>query len=198
MYHYDKRRALARARGEWQSFVDSDPTRTHLESLRAAGLPKTRIAALAGVNIKTVNRALDPHRPRLHHDTAQRLLAVTVPTDPVLGTRPESVVDATGTRRRLQALIALGWSRPALAEHTPRSAEMLGILARARHVEARSALDIRDLYNRLSMTPGPSRRARAEGVQRGWPTPLAWDDHTIDDPDARPVGHPAHEPDTER
>jgi hypothetical protein len=47
-------------------------------------------------------------------------------------------------------------------------------------------------YDALSMKLPPdtgiSRQVRAHAERRGWAPPLAWDDDTIDDPDAVPLG----------
>lgn len=95
-------------------------------------------------------------------------------------------VDATGGRRRIQALAAIGWS---LAEQSA----LMGLERSAAHaITTRSWLwpgtaeRIRALYDKLAMTPGPSVRARNEAARRGWFPPLAWDDDAIDDPAARP------------
>lgn len=41
------------------------------------------------------------------------------------------------------------------------------------------------------MIPGPSQRTRARAVRVGLVPPLAWDDETLDDPDAAPAPGPA-------
>ena len=45
---------------------------------------------------------------------------------------------------------------------------------------------VADLYDRLSMTPGPSQEARDRAKRKGWRPPLAWDDDSIEDPEAKP------------
>ncbi|WP_295694431.1 hypothetical protein, partial [Lapillicoccus sp.] len=61
-------------------------------------------------------------------------------------------------------------------------------------ISARAWRQVRQVYDRLSMTPGPSPTARARAAARGYAPPLAWDDDTIDDPRALPdLGdHPTH------
>ncbi|WP_205859648.1 helix-turn-helix domain-containing protein, partial [Phycicoccus flavus] len=46
--------------------------------------------------------------------------------------------------------------------------------------------EVRDVYDRLSMTPGPSPETRGWAVKLGYAPPLAWDEDTIDDPTATP------------
>ena len=99
------------------------------------------------------------------------------------------LVDATGTRRRLRALSAIGWSLAALAAEmeyaNPRSMQFM--LHRDK-VNRETAAKIAALFDRLSMTPGPSKSARDRALSKGWAPPLAWDEGTIDDPNAVPRG----------
>ncbi|MFI6587479.1 hypothetical protein [Embleya sp. NPDC050493] len=201
---YDKERRVRSEQGTWQPFADAGPVRAHINTLLDTGTSLRAIADLAGVQRETLRRVLRPDTARLYRVTAERLLAVTAPTDPLTAARAETDVDATGTRRRIQALIALGWTRRALAEHLGRTPAQVGILTRARLVHARTATDVRTLYDRLSMTSGPHDQARAEAAARGWTPPLAWDEGTLDDPTAEPdpgatptpakrAAHTAHE-----
>lgn len=102
-------------------------------------------------------------------------------------------VDATGTRRRVQALIAFGWPLPLIAD-------LLQVSWSLRHV---AELDLvsrdlqlrtRQIYSRLSMIPPAGHcpphqtaRARSYARRRSWDPPFAWDDDTIDDPAAQPA-----------
>ncbi len=96
-------------------------------------------------------------------------------------------VDATGTRRRLQALAAVGWS---LAEQSRRLGwheSTAHRVASRQWVWVETAEKVRGLYDELAMTPGTNRRARNDAARKGWPPPLAWSDEEIDDPDATPA-----------
>lgn len=95
-------------------------------------------------------------------------------------------VDAVGTRRRLQALCALGWARQALADRLGVTARAVNYFLKAERVNASTALRVREVYDELWLTPGTSARARADAQRAGWASPLAWDDDEIDDPDASP------------
>jgi hypothetical protein len=117
------------------------------------------------------------------------------------GRQPSAYVDATGTARRLRALVAggynfadlgraLGWGRRRVAN----VAQMLDP-----KVMVRTANAVADVYDRLSTTPGTSTYARIVARRYGWHPSLAWDDDTIDDPTATPnLGAPVDElPDEE-
>jgi transcriptional regulator with XRE-family HTH domain/transposase-like protein len=106
------------------------------------------------------------------------------------GRAPERVVDATGTRRRLQALATQGWSQLRLAtELGCANSQSVGRILRgdASRVNSRTRDAIAALYDRLAMTPGPSDRARDYARHAGWVPPLDWDDSHLDDPAATPI-----------
>lgn len=95
-----------------------------------------------------------------------------------------------GVRRRLEALMALGWSLPTLAAKLGYSyAALEKLRTREGKVLRTIAQPIFDLYDELCMTvpEGPyALRSRRQAARKGWAPPLAWDDDDIDDPAARP------------
>ena len=97
------------------------------------------------------------------------------------------MVDSTGTRRRLQALAALGWSSTDLARLLGVVQSTVNHWSRRPHVHLRTARRVADLYEQLSMQVGPTPKARAYALRCGWPPPLAWGDD-IDSLDAQPEG----------
>lgn len=99
------------------------------------------------------------------------------------------MVPAAGTRRRIQALAVMGWPFSEIAARLGVTRCAVQKLGRASAtVQAATARRIAVVYDELSMTPGPSVYTRARAVKAGWVPPLAWDDDTIDDPYAQPVG----------
>lgn len=110
------------------------------------------------------------------------------------------LLDNTGALRRLQALVALGWSQAELGRRLG-YADCKGVsgineLMRSRQKIRRGTFArIVALYDELSMRLPPETtqyekavavRARNKAARRGWAPPLAWDEETIDDPAARP------------
>lgn len=187
-------RSKAKAFGRYDKFVDGDQVRAHLRTLMAQGMGWKRIARAAGVACSTVYAILygkhldDPshpeHRPprkQVQRDVAERLLAVE------LGLAGGVRVDATGTNRRLQALVAIGWPCSELARR-------LGIRPNnfrpeQDRVNKSTADAVLALYDELWDQPrsgGFAERARRMARRRGWAPPMAWDDDLIDDPEARP------------
>lgn len=179
-----RRAALARHRrrqiayGTWQPHGDLVAVREHLASLRAAGMSQASVAAKAGVGLNTVNRLSRGRNREVTRHTAERLLAVRREG------RRTLPVDATGVRRRLQALAALGWPASILADRYGCVTFVIYELRMATTVLGYTEDRVRALYDSLSMTPGPDPATRRRAEQRGWSPPLAWDD--IDSPEAVP------------
>lgn len=108
------------------------------------------------------------------------------------------LADATGSIRRLQALSRIGWTMSELGAQPELrvSSERVSQIARGRHSTLTLAkiASIRALYDRLTgrnmplPTGSNADRARRLAEQKGWASPLAWDDDEIDDPKGRPVG----------
>ncbi len=184
-----QRRRKAIAYGRWQGLVPADVAREHVQQLRSVGFSLQRIAALSGVGYGTIARVayVDPSRrqppsERLRHDTEQRLLNLRAEA----GTfQPGARVEATGSRRRLQALMAAGWTLATLARHVGRSPANLRRTMHAKMVNDASARRIATLYDELHDVAPPGRnagerakasRAKAAARESGWLPPWAWDD----------------------
>jgi transcriptional regulator with XRE-family HTH domain len=190
---WQRNRHRQQAYGRWQPYVDAEPARAHVRELMAAGLGCSRVAELAGVNRRMIGHLLygAPHKGapptrRIRPRHAAALLAVQ-PTLDVLA--DGALTDATGTRRRLRALAALGWPANHLAHQLGMNPVPVRTLMRGdrQRVTAATARKVAALYDRLWNTPGPSETTSARAARTGWPVPLAWDDESIDDQAARPA-----------
>jgi hypothetical protein len=181
-----------RSYGRWQPFVDARPVGDHIAALRAAGIGVERIAGLAGISVSHIRELAEPHASdstvtgRVRPRTAARILAMGIDD---ANRAAHSSVDATGTRRRLQALVAMGWAPELLAAQLGRRPNSLRRSMTSASVTARTAQDVAELYERLSYTSPPRGRceqraaadtARAHAVAQGWLPPLAWDDIDTD------------------
>lgn len=185
---YARNRARLIAYGRWQSYVDARPCREHVKALMGSGLTLGRVADLAGLGISTVQKLMTGTR-RSGGQPSQRVLAKTAQA--ILSVRfdvytlPDTAwVDAAGSRRRVQALMALGYSLKDQAEAVGRAAANYRTILDQEQVLAATARAVRDLYDAWSMTPAPntwmSERTRRHALKRGWLPPLAWDDDLID------------------
>lgn len=105
------------------------------------------------------------------------------------------MVPNVGTRRRIQALAALGWSTSEVSRRCGYHRSHLSlVLKRQGPLRAATVERVRGVYDQLSMQLPPERtkaeridasRSRRIARERGWPPPLAWDN--IDDENERPI-----------
>lgn len=159
-------------------YVSSGPVRLRLLELAAAGWTLLDIADHSGVDLPTL-RTLSGTSGLVRTGLAAAVIAVG-----------QSAVDggevcAIGTRRRLQALAALGWDPVPLAA---RAGLDWSVVQHAATVPAGAAVLVARTYDRLSMTRPPltarSARVAAQAVRHRWAPPLSWDEDDLDDPDA--------------
>ncbi|WP_426568138.1 hypothetical protein [Streptomyces canus] len=189
-------RTRLQAYGRWQPYVDAEPVRQHVRALEAYGIGWKRVAQLAGVPAGVVGKLLYGARGKaptkgLRPDNAAKLLAVQAV--------PENLatpVDGTGTRRRLQALIAGGWPQSQLARRLRMLPGNFGVLLFRNDagVLPGTARAVAALYDELwradplehGVHAQAASRARNQARAHRWPPVGAWDDDTIDDPAASP------------
>ena len=192
---YEDARYREKAYGRPTSaLVDAGPARDHVRALIGEGLGTRRIASRAGVSRPQVqallrgrpDRGTGPTR-RIRRETAEALMSVD------LESAHGALLDASGVRRRLQALMAAGWTLAAIARRGDTFGTWLCQLLVADRVTASTARKVATLYDELwdeappESTPrerSESARARARALRRGWRVPMAWDDELIDLPEA--------------
>lgn len=174
--------------------VDAEPARRHVRHLMAARVSIVRIANAAGVGMATVGGLLYTRGPgrgrceQLRQDNARRILSVRA-EDVVTGT-----VDATGSRRRLQALMAGGWPQLRLAPYFGLHPHYVTELLRQPRVYGTTAVAVAAAYDRLwnqdprqhGVAEGPYKKIVNRARGNAWAPVGAWDDETIDDPNAAP------------
>jgi hypothetical protein len=193
---YDRQRSRNTAYGRWHPFVDAQPIREHVAQLRADGLGLKLIAKHSGVAHGALwklmygkTRADGTYRvsETVRTETATALLALTADLD-LLGQTVN--VDGLGTRRRLQALVAAGWSQKKLAERLGMEPGNFGrTIGGPGRVQARTARAVRALYATLATQPPPeathrdkiaASRARNLANARDWKPAMWWDDDELD------------------
>lgn len=184
------------AYGRWQPFVDAGPARDHVKLLGRYGIGWKRVAALAGLSQTCVHSLIygawpRPPSRRIRPETEAAILAVQPVPDNLADAAP---VDATGSRRRLQALVACGWPQRWLATRLGWDWHFFqNVLYRKDRVTTATARAVTALYDALWDEAPPQdtpterksvRRARQLAGTRRWPLPQGWDDQAIDDPAA--------------
>lgn len=171
--------------------VDAASAREHVRQLMADGMGLKRIAAVSGVSHGALWKLLyGKRRPdgsripsrTIRRDTEAALLAVTATMDTLAA---GAIIDGTGTTRRLQALVALGWSQSKLARRLGIVPANFTPLVQYRRVTVATAKAVADLYEHLAHVKPPetnqreriaASRARNYAGARDWKPPLWWDD----------------------
>jgi len=181
-------------------FVDAGPVRRHMRALLDAGLSVRAIHCVTSVDHRALAQLVIGApvggtwpQGRIPAADAQSILAIPVPRNAVTaGPEGEAMsaleVPAIGTVRRLRALIAIGHDPADIGQQIDLTdVELAELLCGAPvMVDAAVARRAADLFAELQMTPGPCAVCRDEAVQHGWSAPLAWDEHSIDNPGAAP------------
>lgn len=184
--------------GRWTvDRLDPTPTVDHIQLLVDQGMSLVAISIAAGLAPATVGKIVRDEVNWVAGETAERIAAVTAPAQDWRTLPDRALVCSVGTARRLQALSALGWPQTVLAEELGVAQQAAARLIGAARptVQAGTARAVAALFDRLSMTPGPSRSALLRAERKGWARPLEWDDDVIDNPQAAPdFGNAAFNP----
>lgn len=185
----DGRRQRAHGIGGW---VDAAPTVQRLNQLHADGMTWRAISARSGLALSAVYQISRGHRRSVLQSTERAVAALNL--------KPASQwTDATGSRRRLQALQAIGWNCAAVGRHAGLHCRTVQPILRGDtlRVNPATADKIRLAYDAMWGTPPkPATTQERSAVGRalnharahGYAPPLAWDDDSIDDPTAEPHG----------
>lgn len=163
--------------------MPAEPVRAHIKHLGANGISQARICAISGISARTLSyiiygsaaRGFPPSRS-VRADTYRRIMSVSVDLDHVAR---RGNVDATVTRRKLEALCAMGWSKTALGARLGIARENVGLLFRRAKVSGYRARQVRDLFNELwdkrpERRDGYYYRQLRYAEEQGYVTALAW------------------------
>ncbi|WP_238780342.1 hypothetical protein [Prescottella equi] len=163
------------------TLVDAGPVRAHVLELLSYGMNPRMIAWQAGVPDTTVRFIRDGVHQQTRVWVAERLTRVQPLPHP-----NQRTVLTIGALRRTRALQALGWSVRDIGDRIGMEATALTAMQRRTRIDYRTWARIRDVYEALSATPGPSKIARASAARKGWLNPFEWEGYDIDDPRVTP------------
>jgi hypothetical protein len=160
--------------------------REQIRLLVAAGMSLAAIARATGLYPLTVEQINRGEGRYVQGHTAALIRAVVPVRTPPLG-----LVDAVGSCRRAQALARAGYTqRDQVARCGLERRGFWSLIHGAQKlIGPANAAALDRMFQDLRDTPGPSAAAVACATRHGWPGPDAWDDDTIDDPDALPYAH---------
>lgn len=157
---------------------------THMRTTMSWG----QIAAVTGCSAAHLREILRGDRPAINRLTEEKVLTAR----PAPARARGMYIDATPSVRRVQALMTIGHPQHAIAAAAGTPTNRVRLLATGQTVMRQMLADkIETAWQTLRDTPGGSTRARNMAARLGWAPPIAWDDDTIDDPDAIPdwTGH---------
>lgn len=169
-----------------------------LRAYQARGMPPSRMSEQTGINMSTLHYFHTNNGMLARHWEAVMRMRFEPPTGSTL-------IDATGTRRRLAGLWRDGFPLPFLVERTGipdrsylqriiRGGARPGRGSRPHTVTADTAATVREVYEKFEerkpeefgITPYASARARAFAIKKDAAPRHCWDPDTIDDPKALP------------
>lgn len=163
---------------------DAAPYRRKIETLVGHGATTTAIAAATGLTRPAVDYIRRAETRSLRAFAATALDQVTL-ADCIAHTEPSGMCPAVGTIRRLEALLAIGWTHDEIHARIGLASRRI-MRDQVTQVTRRTHDNVSALFDELCMTLGPSEHNRARARRFGWLPPLAWDD--LDDPDELPQG----------
>lgn len=183
----------AQAAGEESGTVDAATVRAHLHELAANGMGADTVAAITGLPIAVVADIAGRAR-RAERDIALTIMRVhAFPED----AEERAAISPHGARRRIHALVALGWTFEQVAGWLEMGAGDLTALIGPQVATIRAGVHhkIAAMFDARSMTVPQVKdpRSLALAAAEGWVTPLAWDDI---DRDGQPAPAPKAPPAT--
>ena len=154
-YNRRRRQAIARPDTVWLPYVSAQPAREHLAALSAAGMGLRTVARISGVSHGALSKIVygEPGlgrapSARIRPDTLRRILTVRV-SHAGGGQR----VQAAGTWRLIDELVAAGYSRSFLARALGSKAGRPTLQIGRTRVRASTARSVEDLHRRLMSRP---------------------------------------------
>ena len=165
--------------------VDATQARNHVNKLIRGGMSISEIARKANITHPAVARLIGSGKQtpskQIMHATAAALLDVGHATP-----HAEGHINAIGTTRRIQALVAIGYPLQTIGRLAGINPDKPRHVLTQRLTDAETAKAISELFTRLQLKPAPASRqatqARNTARRNGWLPPLAWDEDNIDNP----------------
>jgi hypothetical protein len=190
----DKLRKLGR--GAYTSQAQTARGRARLQAYYESGVSSTRLAATLGCAVATVLRHLKGGDYRMRRQLFDKVMAYDPQPDAFDGKkRGGSLLDNTGTQRRLRALNAEGFGSEFIGARMGVHGRYIADLMRGaggEHVTYEMKRDVARVYEELAgkdpvalgMTLNNVNALKSGAKRKGWLTSIWWDDDTIDDPGA--------------
>lgn len=187
--------------------IPAAPAVEHLAALAARGMDPRDMAEQSGLSLSTCRDLVRGRRPdkhdvpgkplgKIYRDTVERALTVTFAEPVLTDGKYGPTINGTGTARRIQGLIAKGFSVKVIAEALDASTQYTHQLATRRFpmTATKTARLVAEVYDKFQhvdpldygLTQWAVSRAKSAARKHGFVPPEVWDEDTIDDPNALP------------
>ncbi|KAF0963484.1 hypothetical protein MLGJGCBP_03384 [Rhodococcus sp. T7] len=160
--------------------VDTVDVRYHINALMCAGMTTALIADLASVPVATIRSLRSTSTRTTTSVIADAILSITFRPS-----RGRDLTPAVGARRRLRALNAMGYGDSSLAHRLNVEVDVVTSMPEKGLIPSELWEAVDEIYDELSMRPGPDADLREQARAEGLVPPLGWDDDEIDNPKAR-------------
>lgn len=169
------------------AFTTIDAARAHITLLHQS-MSWSSLTKATGMDSRALTLIYAGRRTRITRITEAKILAVQPPQNIDLWV----YIDATGTVRRLRALMAIGHSGRAIAEAVQTAEAQIHKAATSgqTYVRRHFAVRVEAAYRQMAFKPPAVNRfttkSRNAAAAKGWYGPMAWSADTINDPAAQP------------
>lgn len=190
--HYNRQRKAALRNGTWETVETSAIAfKATIERFIDAGYSYSMLEALSGIERSTLSRSFTKSRKRVLEQNLEKLRRLPVVPLYLLWREDIGVDYAVPTylaTRRVQALMAMGWTASRIAEEAGLQRRTIQRLAHHEKevgsVLRSTLVGVDQAYNALwdQEPPMPYRHCELTRY-RHWPLPMEWDDDEMDLPE---------------
>jgi hypothetical protein len=158
---YERRRAVARAAGEWNGLVSARAAQEHLSKLSKEGVGRRAVGDVCGVADTILSLIISGRKSQIRASTERAILSVTAQAK-----ADHALIPAGPTWQLIDELLADGYTKGFLAKSLGRKRAALQL--QKTQVTVRNAYEVSRLYERLrKVDAAPSwqliAQLRAEG-----------------------------------
>lgn len=139
------------------AYIDASEARKHLLWLSSVGVGKRRVSQLTGISLSAIDKLRQGNRTKCRQSTADKILAVGRSK-----AADGAYVDAKATWRRIDDLLAHGWTKTAIARAIGSKGKVPALQLSRSRVTAKHARAIEQLHETALLRVLQDRRLQAE------------------------------------
>lgn len=139
------------------AYIDASEARKHLLWLSSVGVGKRRVAEVTGISLTSIWKIRSERLTKCRKSTVDKILAVGRSK-----AADHAYVDAKATWRRIDDLLAHGWTKTAIARALGSKAKVPALQLSCSQVTAKQARAIEQLHETALLRVLQDRRLKAE------------------------------------